>query len=139
MRSRPRIDEPCDLWDRFLLFDIFFSRPLDKKCQVHLRSDWGLVQGNLEDRKTRCFVIERNEDGQSRRPGPSRFDRLFVALMMKFFFKFMSFISIRIWLSTRSLAPPASPSPPPQALESSPICRKTLYKERSTDVCFDSP
>ena len=42
---------------------------------------------------------------------------LFVAPMMKtFFFDPMPSISVRIWLMTRSAAPPASPTEPPRAL-----------------------
>jgi hypothetical protein len=36
--------------------------------------------------------------------------------MKTFFFEFMPSISIRIWLRTRSLAPPESPPPPPRTL-----------------------
>src|ERR1700733_7932530 len=36
-------------------------------------------------------------------------------MMKTFFFEFMPSISVRIWLRTRSPAPPASPPPPPRA------------------------
>mmetsp|Transcript_3130 Transcript_3130/g.10938 ORF Transcript_3130/g.10938 Transcript_3130/m.10938 type:complete len:201 (-) Transcript_3130:1479-2081(-) len=62
----------------------------------------------------------------SRRPGRvtagSRMSGLFVAPMMKTFFLLsIPSISVRIWLITRSPAPPASPPPPPRdlAIESS--------------------